>query len=41
MKTQHWHIILLVFFLCSTAVSASTISNTLDNLTQDDGLVSR
>jgi len=35
MKAQHWLIALIVFFTCSTVVSANT---TLDGLTQDDGI---
>lgn len=35
MKFKHWFITLLVFFICSTVVSANT---TLDKLTQDDGI---
>ena len=42
MKTQHWLIALLVFFLCSTVVYAGqSVHNTnhkLDGLTQDDGI---
>ena len=42
MKTQHWLIALLVFFLCSTVVyagqSVHSTNHKLDNLTQDDGI---